>query len=324
MVKTALITGATGQDGSYLIELLLEKQYIVYCMIRHSANPNYHRISHLLNKINIIDGDLTDPSSLREAIRVSQPDEVYNLAAQSFVGLSWNQPELTSQITGIGCLNLLQAIKEIKPDTKFYQASSSEMFGKVHEVPQKEDTVLHPRSPYGVAKVYAHYMTINYRESYNMFCVSGILYNHESSRRGLEFVTRKISNAVARIKLGLQSELRLGNLDAKRDWGHAKDYIFGMWLMLQQDLPDDYILATGQTHSVKEFVQIAFEHVGLNWEDYVIVDPTLFRPAEVDLLIGDATKAKTKLGWEPKITFSELVKEMVDNDLKIESEKLKQ
>jgi GDPmannose 4,6-dehydratase len=323
-MKTALISGATGQDGSYLIELLLEKDYKVFCIIRHSANPNFSRIKHLLDKITILDADLTDPSSLREAIRVSDPDEVYNLAAQSFVGLSWKQPELTSQITGIGCLNFLQALKEIKPTAKFYQASSSEMFGKVHEVPQKEDTVLHPRSPYGVAKVFAHYMTINYRESYNMFCVSGILYNHESQRRGVEFVTRKISNSVARIKLGLQSKLRLGNLDAKRDWGHAKDYVYGMWLMLQQDTPDDYILATGETYSVREFVEIAFNHVGLNWEDYVVIDPAFFRPAEVDLLIGDPTKAKAVLGCEPKISCDNLVKEMVDHDLELESLNLKQ
>jgi GDP-D-mannose dehydratase len=654
-MKTALISGATGQDGSYLIELLLEKNYKVFCIVRHSANPNFSRIKHVLDKVTILEADLTDPSSLREAIRVSDPDEVYNLAAQSFVGLSWKQPELTSQITGIGCLNFLQALKEVKPTAKFYQASSSEMFGKVHEVPQKEDTVLHPRSPYGVAKVFAHYMTINYRESYGMFCTSGILFNHEGPRRGLEFVTRKISNAVARIKLGLQSELRLGNLDAQRDWGHAKDYcinkdvpvltpngwkfysdlnigdevinfnthtgnierdivinkienrtngekvllkgrnsyinvtpdhrilykkvyrhkknysewrfctalefhqmvhnkshsvkyscalpdFFGyqqpdlegvidpqlyligmllaegcldsgnserpgngvsvslsqskiqnkkvynkilstlellsfsprervrndglcewifnaedsrkiltwfdtpnvhrvpkyfyslsrrqahivfeammdgdgswgslsyhskkselaadfqsiahlsgynttqlvensnnmwivyvisarkrynyiteskvyndgvsetwcittkngtmitrdsgtinvignceaMYLMMQQPQADDYVVATGETHSVREFVKIAFEHVGLNWEEYVVVDPAFFRPAEVDLLIGDPTKAKTVLGWEPKISFDSLVKEMVDYDLEMESLKMTQ
>lgn len=324
-MKTALITGVTGQDGAYLSRLLLSKGYKVYGLVRHSANPNYWRIQSLIDdgSLALLQGDLTDPVSLREAIKVSQPDEVYNLAAQSFVGLSWKQPELTSQVTGIGCLNMLQALLEIKPDAKFYQASSSEMFGKVHEIPQKETTLLHPRSPYGVAKVFAHYMTINYRESYNLFTVSGILYNHESELRSEEFVTRKISKATARIALGLQKKLYLGNLDAKRDWGHAEDYVKAMWLMLQKETPEDYVIATGQAHSVRDFCKAAFDYVNLDYEKYVEVDPKFYRPAEVDLLLGDASKAHKNLNWKPVISFDDLVKKMVSNDLKLEKNKLK-
>ncbi len=314
-MKKALITGITGQDGSYLAELLLSKGYEVYGLVRRSSLENYERIEHIREKIKFVSGDLNDQTSLDEAIRKIQPDEVYNLAAQSFVPTSWEQPILTAEITGLGVLKLLEAIRKYKPDARFYQASSSEMFGKVKEVPQKETTPFHPRSPYGVSKVFGHYITVNYRESYNIFACSGICFNHESPRRGLEFVTRKISDGVARIKLGLANELHLGNLEAKRDWGFAKDYVEAMWLMLQQDKPDDYVIATGETHSVKEFVELAFSYVGLDWKKYVVVDQKLYRPAEVDLLVGDSTKARQKLGWKPKVTFKELVEMMVKHDI---------
>jgi len=315
-MKKALITGITGQDGSYLAELLLSKGYEVYGLVRRSSLENYERIEHIREKIKFVSGDLNDQTSLDEAIRKIQPDEVYNLGAQSFVPASWEQPILTAEITGLGVLKLLEAIRKNKPDTKFYQASSSEMFGKVKEIPQKETTPFHPRSPYGVSKVFGHYITVNYRESYNIFACSGICFNHESPRRGLEFVTRKISDGVARIKLGLAKELRLGNLEAKRDWGFAGDYVQAMWLMLQQGEPDDYVIATGETHSVKEFVELAFSYVGLDWKKYVISDKKYFRPAEVDLLIGDSTKARQKLGWKPKVNFKQLVEMMVQEDLK--------
>lgn len=316
MTKSALITGITGQDGSYLAELLLEKDYKVYGLRRRTSTPIMDNIEHIKNEIEFIEGDLLDQGSLVNAIQISNPDEVYNLAAQSFVGSSWDQPSLTGQITGIGVTNLLEAVRSKRPEAKYYQASSSEMFGKVVETPQKETTPFYPRSPYGVAKVYGHWITVNYRESYDLYACSGILFNHESPRRGIEFVTRKVTNAVARIKLGLQNELRLGNLDAKRDWGFAGDYVKAMWLMLQQDKPEDYVIATGETHTVEELVKIAFEHVGLNWRDYVTIDPKFVRPAEVDLLLGDASKAKKELGWELKVSFDELVKMMVESDLK--------
>ncbi|MBT2710432.1 GDP-mannose 4,6-dehydratase [Pseudomonas sp. ISL-84] len=315
MMKKALITGITGQDGSYLAELLLSKGYKVYGLKRRTSTPNLDNIHHIKDDIEFISGDLQDVSSLIGAVKISKPDEVYNLAAQSFVGDSWVQPLFTGQITALGVANLLEAVRLEKPDAHFYQASSSEMFGKVVETPQKEDTPFYPRSPYGAAKVYGHWITVNYRESFSMFACSGILFNHESPRRGNEFVTRKISDAVARIKLGMQTELRLGNLDAKRDWGFAGDYVKGMWLMLQQNTPDDYILATGETHTVKEFVEIAFKHVGLNWQDYVIQDPKFIRPAEVDLLLGDPAKAKSKLGWDSEVSFEQLVIMMVESDL---------
>ncbi|MEC2346213.1 GDP-mannose 4,6-dehydratase [Paenibacillus barengoltzii] len=316
MTKRALITGITGQDGSYLAELLLEKGYKVFGLRRRTSVPILENISHLINEVEFIDGDLMDLSSLIHAVRVSNPDEVYNLAAQSFVGTSWDQPILTAQVTALSVTNILEALRIVKPDARYYQASSSEMFGKVVETPQKETTPFYPRSPYGVAKVYGHWMTVNYRESYNMFACSGILFNHESPRRGIEFVTRKITDAVARIKQGLQSELRLGNLDALRDWGYAKDYVECMWLMLQQDKPDDYVIATGETHSVREFCEIAFSHVGLDYRNYVVTDPKFFRAAEVDLLLGDPTKAINKLGWNPqKTTFKQLVHLMVDSDM---------
>ncbi|MBT2686893.1 GDP-mannose 4,6-dehydratase [Bacillus sp. ISL-47] len=314
-MKKALITGITGQDGSYLAELLLSKGYKVYGLKRRTSTPNLDNIHHIKDDIEFISGDLQDVSSLIGAVKISKPDEVYNLAAQSFVGDSWVQPLFTGQITALGVANLLEAVRLEKPDAHFYQASSSEMFGKVVETPQKEDTPFYPRSPYGAAKVYGHWITVNYRESFSMFACSGILFNHESPRRGNEFVTRKISDAVARIKLGMQTELRLGNLDAKRDWGFAGDYVKGMWLMLQQNTPDDYILATGETHTVKEFVEIAFKHVGLNWQDYVIQDPKFIRPAEVDLLLGDPAKAKSKLGWDSEVSFEQLVIMMVESDL---------
>ena len=314
-MKKALITGVTGQDGSYLAELLLAKGYKVYGLIRRTSVPNMTNIGHLVNEIELISGDLTDQGSLVAAVQKSQPDEIYNLAAQSFVSASWPQPVLTGQVTGMGVTNVLEAIRLVKPDAKFYQASSSEMYGKVVEIPQKETTPFYPRSPYGVAKVYGHWITVNYRESFNIFGCSGILFNHESPRRGLEFVTRKITDAVTQIKLGLAKELRLGNLDAKRDWGFAGDYVKAMWLMLQQEQPDDYVVATGETHSVREFVDIAFSHVGLNYEDYVVVDPQFFRPAEVELLLGDSQKAQEKLGWKPEVSFEQLVHMMIDADL---------
>lgn len=313
-MKTALITGITGQDGSYLAEFLLEKDYEVYGMVRRSSSINYERIDHVQERLKIIQGDLLDQNSLFEALRVSEPDEVYNLGAQSFVPTSWNQPVLTGEFTALGVTRMLEAIRSVNPKIRFYQASSSEMFGKIREMPQNEKTAFHPRSPYGVAKVYGHWITVNYRESYGMFCCSGILFNHESPRRGLEFVSRKVTNTAVRIKLGLQKKLRVGNLDAKRDWGYAGDYVKAMWLMLQQDEPDDYVVATGISHSVKDLIQIAFDHLGLDWMEYVESDPRLFRPADVDFLLGDATKAKSKLGWEFKVTFAELVKMMVDED----------
>ena len=313
--RTALITGITGQDGSYLAEFLLEKGYRVVGMVRRTSTVNFDRIKHIQDQVEIVQGDLLDQSSLMEIIREHQPDEVYNLAAQSFVPTSFSQPVLTGEFTALGVTRLLEAIRHVKPDTRFYQASSSEMFGKVVEVPQRETTPFHPRSPYGVAKVYGHWITVNYRESYGMFACSGILFNHESPRRGLEFVTHKVTHAAARIKLGLQHELRLGNLEARRDWGYAGDYVRGMWLMLQQDQPDDYVLATGETHSVRELCEVAFGHLGLDWRDYVVVDPKHYRPAEVDLLIGDASKARRVLGWEPCVRFDQLVRMMVDADL---------
>ena len=316
MSKKALITGITGQDGSYLSEFLLEKGYEVYGMVRRASLDRFDRIDHIKDRIHLVQGDLTDQSSLDEAVKEIGPEEVYNLAAQSFVPTSWNQPTLTGEVTGIGTTRLLEAVRKIKPDARFYQASSSEMFGKVREVPQTELTPFHPRSPYGVAKVYGHFITVNYRESYNLFACSGILFNHESPRRGLEFVTRKITHGVARIKLGLANELRLGNLDAKRDWGFAGDYVKAMWLMLQQTEPDDYVVATGETHSVREFVETAFGAAGLDWKKYVVIDPKFLRPAEVELLVGDPAKARKKLGWEPKVTFGELVQMMVDADIK--------
>lgn len=315
--KTALITGVTGQDGSYLAEFLLGMGYRVVAMVRRTSTINFDRIKHIQDKIELVQGDLLDQSSLMEIIREHQPDEIYNLAAQSFVPTSFTQPVLTGEFTALGVTRMLEAIRHVKPDARFYQASSSEMFGKVVEVPQRETTPFHPRSPYGVAKVYGHWITINYRESYNLFACSGILFNHESPRRGLEFVTHKVTYAAARIKKGLQQELRLGNLDARRDWGFAGDYVRGMWMMLQHDKPDDYVLATGETHSVKELCQVAFERAGLDWEKHVVVDPKFYRPAEVDLLIGDPVKAGRILGWEPKVTFRGLVEMMVDADMEL-------
>ncbi|MBU4349096.1 GDP-mannose 4,6-dehydratase [bacterium] len=315
--KRALITGITGQDGSYLAEFLLNKGYEVFGLVRRTSILNFERIKHIQDKIELISGDLLDQNSLINAIKESNPDEIYNLASQSFVPASWKQPVFTGEATALGVARMLEAIRAVDPKIKFYQASSSEMFGKVREVPQTEKTEFYPRSPYGVAKLYGHWITVNYRESYNMFCCSGILFNHESSRRGLEFVTRKVTNTVAKIKLGLTNELRLGNLDAKRDWGFAGDYVKAMWLMLQQDEPDDYVIATGLTHSVKDLLQVAFDYVNLNWKDYVIVDPKFVRPAEVELLLGDSTKALKKLGWTPETSFEELIKMMVDADLEI-------
>ncbi len=315
MTKSALITGITGQDGSYLAEFLLAKGYEVYGLIRRLSTPNISRIEHILDRIELVEGDLTDQSSLDNAARTAQPDEVYNLAAQSFVATSWNQPVLTGDVSGLGVVRILESVRHRCPGAHVYQASTSEMFGKVQEVPQNENTRFYPRSPYGFAKVYGYWAGVNYRESYGMHVSNGILFNHESPRRGIEFVTRKITNGVARIYHGLASELRLGNLDAKRDWGFAGDYVEAMWLMLQQDKPDDYVIATGETHSVREFVEFAFSEVGLDWEKYVVVDPKFVRPAEVELLIGDASKARRVLGWEPKVTFEELVKMMVKADV---------
>ena len=313
--RRALITGITGQDGSYLAELLLEKGYEVFGMTRRASTENVERIAHLTDRVTLIQGDLLDPHSLVSALRTSEPHEVYNLAAQSFVPTSWNQPVLTAEFTGVGVTRLLEAVRTVDPDIRFYQASSSEMFGKVREVPQTETTPFHPRSPYGVAKTYGHYITVNYRESFGLYAISGILFNHESPRRGLEFVTRKISDGVARIKLGLADELRLGNLDAERDWGYAGDYVEAMWRMLQQDEAEDYVIATGETHSVQEFSELAFAHLGLDAKQYVKTDPEFLRPAEVDHLVGDASKARAQLGWEPSHTFRELVEVMVDADL---------
>jgi GDPmannose 4,6-dehydratase len=315
-MKRALITGITGQDGSYLAELLLEKGYEVHGIVRRSSTENFERIDHLASKVHLHQADLLDQLSIIDVMKLSNPDEVYNLAAQSFVPTSWKQPCLTGEFTAIGVTRMLEAIRLLgMGHIRFYQASSSEMFGKVQAVPQTETTPFYPRSPYGVAKLYGHWITINYRESYNMYCVSGILFNHESERRGREFVTRKVTDGVARIKLGLAKELRLGNLDAKRDWGHAADYTRAMWLMLQQDQPDDYVIATGQTHTVQRLVEVAFGAADLDWQKYVVIDPALVRPAEVDLLIGDPAKAKRQLGWEPKITFEQMIERMVASDL---------
>ena len=316
MTKRALITGITGQDGSYLAESLLEKGYKVFGTVRRLSTPNFWRIEHIKDHIELIDADLQDQLSLINAVKKAAPQEVYNLAAQSFVATSWDQAILTGDYTGLAVTRMLEACRNIDKSIRFYQASSSEMYGKVHDTPQKETTVFHPRSPYGVAKVYGHYITVNYRESYDMYAVSGILFNHESPRRGIEFVTRKISDAVAKIAAGKATELRLGNLDALRDWGYAKDYVEAMWAMLQQDKPDDYVIATGETHSVREFCEIAFARAGLDYKKFVVTDERFMRPAEVDLLLGDASKAKRELGWTPTTTFRQLVELMVDEDLR--------
>jgi len=314
-MKTALITGITGQDGSYLAEFLLEKGYRVVGMTRRSSSNATDRIEHLLDRIELVQGDVLDQASLVAALQSSEPDEVYNLAAMSFVPTSWNQPVLTGEFTGLGVTRMLEAIRQVDPSVRFYQASSSEMFGKVREIPQTELTPFHPRSPYGVAKAYGHFLTVNYRESFGIYAVSGILFNHESPRRGLEFVTRKVSDGVARIHLGRSSELRIGNLEAQRDWGFAGDYVRAMWAMLQRPEPSDYLVATGIAHSVRDLCRIAFEHVGLDYEKYIVVDQRLYRPAEVDHLLGNSEKARTELGWEPKVGFEELVRMMVDSDI---------
>ncbi len=315
-MKRALITGITGQDGSYLANFLLTRGYQIHGMVRRASTENFERINHLRNQLHLHQADLLDQLSLIELIKLIKPQEVYNLAAQSFVPTSWNQPVLTGEFTALGVTRMLEAIRLVDRKIRFYQASSSEMFGKVQETPQTEKTSFYPRSPYGVAKVYGHWITVNYRESYDLFACSGILFNHESPRRGKEFVTRKISHAVASIKLGLQKEIRLGNIDAKRDWGYAGDYVRAMWLMLQQKSPDDYVISTGENHTVREYLEIAFSHVGLNWKKYVIIDPALIRPAEVNTLLGNPAKAKRKLGWKPQVSFRELVHMMVDSDLK--------
>jgi len=315
MIKTALISGITGQDGSYLAEFLLGQGYNVVGMVRRSSTVNFGRIEHIQNQVTLVHGDLLDQTSLIDIMREYQPDEIYNLAAQSFVPVSWKQPVLTGEFTALGVMRMLEAMRTVAPEARFYQASSSEMFGKVREVPQSEETPFYPRSPYGVAKVYGHWITVNYRESYDLFASSGILFNHESPRRGLEFVTRKVTYWAAQIKLGLADELRLGNLDSRRDWGYAGDYVKAMWLMLQQDEPDDYVVGTGETHSVRRLCQVAFEHLDLDWEKYVVVDPEFYRPAEVDLLGSDPAKARDELGWEPEVTFEELIQMMVDADL---------
>jgi GDPmannose 4,6-dehydratase len=314
-MKTALITGITGQDGSYLAEFLLDKGYRVVGMVRRASVERYERIQHLQDRVELIQGDLTDQTSLDVAVRDAEPDEVYNMAAQSFVPTSWNQPVMTSDVTGLAVTRLLEAVRKYRPGARFYQASSSEMFGKVRETPQNEGTPFHPRSPYGVAKVYGHYITVNYRESYGVFACSGILFNHESSRRGLEFVTRKVSDGVARVKAGKLERLKMGNLDARRDWGFAGDYVEAMWMMLQRPEPDDFVVATGVSHSVRDLVETAFSTVGLDWHDHVEFDPRLVRPAEVDTLVGDASKARRVLGWQPRVTFEELVADMVRADL---------
>jgi GDPmannose 4,6-dehydratase len=314
-MPTAIITGITGQDGSYLAELLLAKGYKVVGMVRRTSTINFDRILHIQNDVELVQGDLLDQSSLVDIVNEYRPDEVYNLAAQSFVPTSWKQPVLTGEFTALGVTRVLEAIRQVNPAIKFYQASSSEMFGKVVEVPQRETTPFYPRSPYGVAKVYGHWITVNYRESYNLFACSGILFNHESPRRGLEFVTHKVTHAAARIKLGKQKELRLGNLDSRRDWGYAGDYVQAMWLMLQQPEPDDYVVATGETHSVRELCEVAFGRAGLDWQEHVVIDEKFLRPAEVDLLVGDPAKAGEKLGWEPAVTFKGLIEMMVDADL---------
>ena len=315
MAQKALITGITGQDGSYLAEFLLDKGYEVFGMLRRSSTETCQRVEHLKSRLRFLQGDLLDQASLVSCLEESRPDEIYNLAAQSFVPTSWNQPTLTGQFTGLAVSRMLEAMRQVVPGARFHQASSSEMFGKVREVPQNELTPFHPRSPYAVAKCYGHHITVNYRESYGLFAASGILFNHESPRRGLEFVTRKISDGVARIKLGLADELRLGNLDSQRDWGYAGDYVEAMWLMLQHDEPDDFVIATGETHSIRDFLDIAFGHVDLDWAAYVKQDDRFLRPAEVDQLIGDYGKAKRVLGWEPRVGFAELVRMMVDADL---------
>jgi GDPmannose 4,6-dehydratase len=315
VTKTALITGVTGQDGSYMAELLLEQGYRVVGMTRRSSTASYERIAHIEDRIEIVQGDLTDQGSIVEALRNAHPDEVYNLGAQSFVPTSWNQPVLTGEVTALGMTRLLEAVRQVDPEIRVYQASSSEMFGKVTETPQNEHTPFYPRSPYGVAKVYAHYLTVNYRESYGMFAVSGICFNHESPRRGREFVTRKVTEHAAKIKLGQATELRMGNLDANRDWGYAGDFVRAMWLMLQQDEPRDYVIATGEAHTVRELCDVAFKRVGLDYNDYVVIDPQFFRPAEVDKLLGDPTRAREDLGWEPRVSFQQMVEEMVDADL---------
>jgi len=323
VTKKALVTGITGQDGSYLAEFLLDKGYEVLGMVRRSSTVNFERIAHIQDRITFVPGDLLDEVSMIQVLRQHRPQEVFNLAAQSFVQTSFGQPVLTGETTALGVTRLLDAIRLVDPEIRFYQASSSEMFGKVREVPQSEDTPFHPRSPYGVAKVYGHWITLNYRESYDLHATSGILFNHESPRRGLEFVTRKISHGVAQIATGRASEIRLGNLDAKRDWGFAGDYVEAMWLMLQQDEPDDFVICTGETHSVREFCELAFGHAGLNWEDHVVIDPAFMRPAEVDLLVGDATKAEQKLGWKPKTSFPDLVAMMVEADIALLEGKLR-
>ncbi len=317
MAKHALITGITGQDGSYLAEFLLEQGYEVFGLVRRTSTENFTRIHHIQDRITLISGDVLDQTSLMSALEQSEATEVYNLAAQSFVQTSWQQPVFTGDVTALGVTRLLDAIRKVNPAIRFYQASSSEMFGKVREVPQRESTPFYPRSPYGVAKVYGHWITVNYRESYGMHTTSGILFNHESPRRGLEFVTRKVTHAVARIKLGLADAVWLGNLDSRRDWGFAGDYVRAMWMMLQQDEPDDYVVATGETHSVQELVEVAFGHVGLDWHDFVRQDQRYMRPAEVDLLVGDASKAGHVLGWEPNVLFKELIQMMVDADVEL-------
>ena len=317
MAGKALITGITGQDGSYLAELLLDEGYEVFGMVRRSSTETIGRIEHIKDRINFLQADLLDQATLTKALEEAAPDEIYNLAAQSFVPTSWSQPVLTGNVTGMGVTRMLEAVRQVCPKAKFYQASSSEMFGKVREVPQTEMTPFHPRSPYAVAKTYGHHITVNYRESYGLFTASGILFNHESPRRGLEFVTRKITDGVARIKLGLSDELCLGNLDSQRDWGFAGDYVRAMWLMLQHDVPENFVVATGETHSIRDFLDIAFGHVDLDWNQYVKKDPRFLRPAEVDQLIGDSSKARKKLGWEPTVDFKGLVTMMVDADLKL-------
>jgi len=314
-MKTALITGITGQDGSYLAEHLLAKGYHVVGVVRRSSTTPYERIAHLVDKVELVSADLLDQTSLTDVVQATKPHEIYNLAAQSFVQTSWQQPVLTGEFTALGVTRMLEALRKAAPNAKFYQASSSEQFGKVVETPQHEDTPFYPRSPYGVAKLYGHWITVNYRESFNLFAVSGILFNHESPRRGLEFVTRKISDAVARIKMGLQHELRLGNLDARRDWGFAGDYVDAMWRMLQQDTPTDYVIGTGETYAVRDFCKAAFDVVGLDYQAYVVQDQRFFRPAEVDLLVSDPTRARTELGWTPTVAFAGLVQMMVEADL---------
>ena len=320
--KRALITGVTGQDGSYLAEFLLAKDYEVFGLVRRSSTINFERIYHIQDRIEILSGDLLDQNSLGSALKEARPHEVYNLGAQSFVQASFQQPLLTGEITGLGVTRLLESIRSFDPHIRFYQASTSELFGKVQETPQNEQTPFYPRSPYGAAKMYAHWITINFRESYNMFCCAGILFNHESPRRGLEFVTRKITNGVAQIKLGQAEQLPLGNLEARRDWGHAGDFVRAMWLMLQQDEPEDFVIATGVDRSIREFCQAAFEYVDLDWQQYVVVDEKFFRPAEVNQLLGNASKAREKLGWEPQVSFEEMVHGMVDADLKLVAQRV--